>query len=507
MTGEAKLKIDFNYVLGKVEPRIFGTLIEQLGRGVYGGLYDPNSKLSDEDGFRKDVLKLVKELGITTVRWPGGNFVSGYRWDDGVGPKDKRPRRLDLAWHSTETNQFGLHEMEKWLKKAGNLELMEALNMGTRGLESALDLLEYSNIPNGTKLSNERVKNGAKAPFNIRLWCLGNEMDGKWQLGHLDAVEYAKKISKVAAGMRQLDSNLELIGCGSSNHGMSTFGKWEDTLLNYAYDSIDLVSCHAYYHADPGELDTFLGSAVDMDRFIDEVVSSIDAGKARAKSDHIVNISFDEWNVWYQGSEPSKTPEGIDNWPVAPHLLEDVYSVTDAVVVGDFLITLLKHADRVKAASIAQLVNVIGPIMAPENGKAYRQTTFYPFSETAKYVKSGLVLKTVSKSPIIMNKKYGKTDMVNSVTIRCEDGSLAIIMVNRSINRCIKFEIELPGSGLSRKVVGAKTLHDDDPLAKNTQSNPNKVTLKDNDSVIIDKSSNMLSINLPNDSWSIINIK
>lgn len=503
MTLKSKLVIDNDFVVGKVEPRMFGTLVEQLGRGVYGGIYDPKSEYSDEDGFREDVLKLVNELGVTTVRWPGGNFVSGYRWEDGIGEKSKRPKRLDLAWHSTETNQFGLHEMEKWLKKAGNLELMEALNMGTRGLESALDLLEYANIPSGTKLSDERVKNGAKDPFNIRLWCLGNEMDGKWQLGHLDAEEYAKKIAKVAAGMRQLDPDLELIGCGSSNHGMATFGQWEDTLLKYSYDLIDLVSCHAYYHADPGELDTFLGSAVDMDRFIGEVVSCIDAGKARAKSNHVVNISFDEWNVWYQGSEPSKTPEGIGNWPVAPHLLEDKYSVTDAVVVGDFLITLLKHADRVKAASIAQLVNVIGPIMVPDSGEAYRQTTFYPFAETARLSKSGKVLKVVPDSPMIHNQKYGDIDVTDSVAVRSVDGSIAIFVVNRSIDENVEFKVSLPQGGYSE--LTAKTLHDDDPLAKNTADQPDNVKLLSNESCKLN--GDILSINLPNDSWTVINVK
>lgn len=503
----ASLKIDNNQIIGKVEPRMFGTLIEQLGRGVYGGLYDPNSKFADEDGFRKDVLSLVKELGITTVRWPGGNFVSGYKWEDGIGPKEKRPRRLDLAWHSIETNQFGLHEMEKWLKKAGNLELMEALNMGTRGLQSALDLLEYANIPGGTKLSEERIKNGAKEPFNIKLFCLGNEMDGKWQLGHLDAEEYAKKISKVAAGMRQLDPSIELIGCGSSNHGMKTFGKWEDTLLKYAYDQIDFVSCHAYYHADPGKLETFLGSAADMDRFISEVVSCIDAGKARAKSDHKVNISFDEWNVWYQGSEPSKVPEGINNWPVAPHLLEDIYSVTDAVVVGDFLITLLKHADRVKAASIAQLVNVIGPIMAPENSVAYRQTTFYPFSETAKLTKNGTVLHELSESPCLQNEKYGSINMVDSVCVECVDNSGVIFVVNRSLNDKVLFTINLPKDWSKYENIVVKTLHDDDPLAKNTENNTNRVILHENKSIKSNREHNKISVILPANSWTVIHIK
>ena len=504
---EASSKIDDNAIVGKVEPRVFGTLIEQLGRGVYGGLYDPDSEYADEEGFRTDVIELVKELGITTVRWPGGNFVSGYKWEDGVGPKDKRPRRLDLAWHSTETNQFGLHEMERWLQKAGNLELMAALNMGTRGLQSALDFLEYANIPSGTALADQRIKNGAQKPFNIRLFCLGNEMDGKWQLGHLDQVEYAKKVARVAAGMRQMDPHLELIGCGSSNHGMATFGEWEDTLLQYAYDEIDFVSCHAYYHADPGKLATFLGSAVDMDRFIDEVVSCIDASKAKLRSNHQVNISFDEWNVWYQGSEPSKVPEGLNNWPVAPHLLEDIYTVTDAVVVGDFLITLLKHADRVKAASIAQLVNVIGPIMAPAHAPAYRQTTFYPFAETASLTKNGRVLTEVSTFPKLENEKYGTIDVIDSVSVYCANNSLAIFIVNRSTDEDINYKIALPADHKYSEIVKAQTLHDDNFYAQNTTENNSRVILNDNDSIQLDLQQKKLKINLPRNSWTVINIK
>ncbi|MCT6903131.1 MAG: hypothetical protein M3Z48_07825, partial [Lactobacillus sp.] len=256
-----------------------------------------------------------------------------------------------------------------------------------------------------------------------------------------------------------------------------------------------------------GKLATFLGSAVDMDRFIDEVVSCIDASKAKLRSNHQVNISFDEWNVWYQGSEPSKVPEGLNNWPVAPHLLEDIYTVTDAVVVGDFLITLLKHADRVKAASIAQLVNVIGLIMAPAHAPAYRQTTFYPFAETASLTKNGRVLTEVFDFPKLENEKYGTIDVIDSVSVYCANNSLAIFIVNRSTDEDINYKIALPADHKYSEIVKAQTLHDDNFYAQNTAENNSRVILNDNDSIKLDLQQKKLKINLPRNSWTVINIK
>lgn len=323
----ARLVVDDDFEVAPVNNRLFGSFVEHLGRCVYTGIYEPDHPTADEHGFRKDVIDLVKELGATTIRYPGGNFVSGYRWEDGIGPKQERPRRLDLAWHSTETNEFGLHEMAEWLEATGGNELMEAVNLGTRGLQEALDLLEYANVPGGTELSERRRANGADKPFDIRMWCLGNEMDGPWQLGHKSAEDYGMLAASVAAGMRQIDPDVELVVCGSSAHGMPTFGKWEQTVLEKTYENVNFVSCHAYYQPffkEDGTRDmaSFLASGVDMDGFIKDVAATIDATKAHLKSAHDVYISFDEWNVWYQGEEPSKTPEGIGNWPVAPRLLE-----------------------------------------------------------------------------------------------------------------------------------------------------------------------------------------
>ena len=447
---ESRLVVDNDFEVAPVNDRLFGSFVEHLGRCVYDGIYEPGHPEADEDGFRKDVIELVKELGATTIRYPGGNFVSGYRWEDGVGPRDERPRRLDLAWHSTETNQFGLHEMAKGLEKTGGNELMEAVNLGTRGLEEALDLLEYANIPGGTKLSEERRANGADQPFGIKMWCLGNEMDGPWQTGHKSAEDYGTLAASVAAGMRAIDPNVELVVCGSSSHVMDTFGKWEETVLEKTFDNVNFVSCHAYYHPElqpdgTRDMKSFLASGVDMDGFINDVAAAIDATKARLKSKHDVFISFDEWNVWYLNEEPSKNPEGIGNWPVAPRLLEDVYSAADAVVFGDLMITLLKNADRVRAASLAQLVNVIAPIMTAVGGGICRQTIFYPFLHASRYGR-GIVLQPVISTGVHDTTRHENVTDVESIAVYNEEkDEVTIFAVNRNIEEDVELITDVRG--------------------------------------------------------------
>ena len=507
----SRLVVDNDFEVAPVNDRLFGSFVEHLGRCVYDGIYEPGHPQADEDGFRKDVIELVRELGATTIRYPGGNFVSGYRWEDGVGPKEERPRRLDLAWHSTETNQFGLHEMTKWLDKVGGNELMEAVNLGTRGLEEALDLLEYANIPGGTKLSEERRANGADQPFGIRMWCLGNEMDGPWQTGHKSAEDYGTLAASVAAGMRMIDPDVELVVCGSSSHGMDTFGAWEEQVLEKTYDNVDFISCHAYYHPElqpdgTRDMKSFLASGVDMEGFIKDVAAAVDATKARLKSKHDVFVSFDEWNVWYINDEPSRNPVGIGNWPVAPRLLEDVYSAADAVVFGDLLITLLKNADRVHAACLAQLVNVIAPIMTEPGGPAWRQSTFYPFSLTAKLAKGGTVLEPKLTSGTYETTKYGEVPTVDSVAVRGEDGSVSVFAVNRSMDTANDFEIKLP-EGFMFSSAKADTLHEGDLLAKNTLEDQNRVVLHSNDTITSDAESGTVRVTLPPVSWTAVHVK
>lgn len=500
---KAHLTIDPHFTVGPINRRLFGSFVEHLGRCVYDGIYEPGHSTADADGFREDVIDLVKELGVSTIRYPGGNFVSGYRWEDGVGPREERPRRLDLAWHSTETNEVGLDEFARWIDKAGS-ELMYAVNLGTRGVQEALDVLEYANVRSGTRLSDWRIANGVTEPYGISMWCLGNEMDGPWQLGHSSADDYGKLASQTAKGMRQLDPSIELVVCGSSSATMPTFGSWERTVLEHTYDDVDFISCHAYYQEKNGDLGSFLASAVNMDHFIDSVVATADHVKAVRGSDKTINISFDEWNVWYLDRyHDVDVVKGIDNWPVAPRLLEDVYSVADAVVFGNLLISLIRHADRVTSASLAQLVNVIAPIMTEPGGAAWRQTTFFPFAETSRMAQGqALTLKLVSDT--YETEQYGTVNVIDAVATHDETtGATSVFLVNRSQTESATVTIDV--STLSELgAVTARTLSDSDVYAKNTLEQQDRVGLADNDTVEIGDGT--VTITLPAVSWTAIAI-
>ncbi len=491
----ATLTIDSNNVIGPINRRLFGSFVEHLGRSVYNGLYEPGHPTSDADGFRRDVIDLVKELGVTAIRYPGGNFVSGFRWEDSVGPRKDRPTRLDLAWHSTETNEVGLHEFAKWLGLIDS-ELMLAINLGTRGVQEALDLLEYANLPSGTALADRRAANGQPDPFAVSMWCLGNEMDGPWQLGHRSADDYGKLAAQTARAMRSFDPSLELVVCGSSSRSMPTFGEWERVVLTHTYDEVDYISCHAYYE-DHGDRPSFLASGIDMDRFIESVVATVDHVKAVRKSSKTINISFDEWNVWYnERFEKVDKIQGVDNWPIAPRLLEDVYTVTDAVVFGSLLISLLKHADRVTSASMAQLVNVIAPIMTQPGGGAWRQTTFFPFAATSAHAR-GQAIAAVIDAPSYATAEYGDVPVLDAVaTLDATTGEAAIFVVNRG-EQPVQLAL---GFGGDAHAAGARTLSDADPNTSNTLAEPDRVGLPSNDSLTVNGA--VGSIVLPPISWT-----
>ncbi|HWU47016.1 MAG TPA: alpha-N-arabinofuranosidase [Humibacter sp.] len=499
----ARLTLDPYFTVGPVNPRLFGSFVEHLGRCVYDGLYEPGHPSADAEGFRTDVIDLVKELGVSTIRYPGGNFVSGFRWEDSVGPREDRPRRLDLAWHSTETNEIGLHEFSSWLEKIES-ELMLAVNLGTRSTLEALDLLDYTNIASGSTLSDRRISNGRTDAFGVKMWCLGNEMDGPWQLGHRSADDYGKLAAQTAKAMRQLDPSVELVVCGSSSAHMPTFGEWERVVLTHTYDDVDYISCHAYYEEKNGDLASFLASAVDMDHFIESVVATADHVKAVKGSDKTINISFDEWNVWYiERFHGVDKIEGIDNWPVAPRLLEDAYSVADAVVFGNLLISLLKHADRVTSASLAQLVNVIAPIMTEPGGAAWRQTTFFPFALTSRLAK-GSALDVRLTGDTHQTEVYGEVNTVDAVATHDETtGRTSVFLVNRSQTEDAAITIDLAALG-GVSVIEAQTLTDSDVNAKNTLEDTERVGLAANTTAVASNGS--VTITLPPVSWTALEL-
>jgi alpha-L-arabinofuranosidase len=473
----ARVTLDPAAVVAPVNRRTFGSFVEHMGRCVYTGIHEPDHPSADEDGFRTDVLALTRELGVTMVRYPGGNFVSGYRWEDGIGPVQRRPRRRDLAWRSIETNEVGIDEFARWATKA-DVEIMYAVNLGTRGVQEALDVHEYVNQSAGTQLADLRRANGAEKPYGIRMWCLGNELDGPWQLGHKTADAYGQLAAATARALRAAEPGLELVACGSSSSSMPTFGAWEATVLEHTYDLIDYVSCHAYYEEHDGDLGSFLASATDMDHFVDSIVATADSIGARLRSKKKIQLSFDEWNVWYLSRFQNQPP--ADGWEVAPRVIEDEYNVADAVVVGNLLISLLRHSDRVTAACQAQLVNVIAPIRTEPGGPAWRQTIFHPFARTAALAR-GAVLRTTVDGPTYQTTRYGEASVVDAVaTHDPTTGDVAVFVVNRDPTRPVEFTVDLGRFGAAVRTAEASTLSDDDVRATNTADHPDRVTLRPN---------------------------
>ncbi|WP_349867113.1 alpha-L-arabinofuranosidase C-terminal domain-containing protein [Leifsonia sp. WHRI 6310E] len=499
--SETHIALDRSASVAPVNRRLFGSFVEHLGRCVYNGLYEPGHPTANEDGFRLDVVELVKELGSTTIRYPGGNFVSGFRWEDSVGPRENRPVRRDLAWHSLETNQVGLDEFSRWLKLTDS-ELMLAVNLGTRGIDEALDLLEYANHPSGTALSDLRIANGTTEPHDIRMWCLGNEMDGPWQTGYMTADDYGKLAARTAAAMKMADKDLELVVCGSSGSGMPTFGEWERVVLEHSYEHVDFISAHAYYQERGGDLGSFLASSLDMQYFIDTVVTTADHVGHKLKSAKKINISFDEWNIWYL-DEHKASDEVNDEWRYAPRQLEDVYSVADAVVLGNLLITLLKNGDRVTSASLAQLVNVIAPIMTEPGGPTWRQTTFFPFSVTSRLA-VGEILRPRIQTGTYETAVHGDAGIVDAVaTHDAEAGRAAVFLVNRSQTETETVRVDLRDLGV-QTVEEALSLWDEDVYAKNTLQDRDRVGLRANATASV--ADGVLSVELPPVSWTAVSL-
>jgi alpha-N-arabinofuranosidase len=509
---DVKVLLDRDFAIGSTDRRLFGAFVEHLGRCVYDGIYEPGHPTADANGFRGDVLELVRELAPTIMRYPGGNFVSGYDWEDGVGPLEQRPRRLDLAWRSTEPNSFGTNEFADWCRLAG-IEPMLAVNLGTRGPDAARRLVEYCNHPAGTALSDLRRQHGWEEPHAIKFWCLGNEMDGAWQMGSKTAEEYGRIAVEAAKLMRLTDPTIELAACGSSGRTMATYGDWERVVLEHTFDQVEFISLHTYLNDYAEDTPAFLASPDLMDSFIEEVVAIADAVAAGRRSDKRIMLSFDEWNVWYRTRRGSARTE--PGWPVAPHILEEVYDVKDALAFGGACISLLNHADRVKAACLAQLVNAIAPIMTETGGAAWRQTIFFPFADFSNLGR-GRVLRAHVDSPTYAARYYdprGKADLwyampevpyLKLAAVHGEaEGSLTLFALNRHLSEAMPLEVVAKGfSGLSLE--RATSLGDGDLEAVNTRDAPERVKPGTLSEVKVD--GERISAVLPPASWNVLRL-
>lgn len=496
---KANVVIDKEYRIGEIDKRLYGSFVEHLGRAVYGGIYQPDHPKADKAGFRTDVIELVNELNVPIVRYPGGNFVSGYNWEDGVGPLEERPRRTDLAWGTIETNQVGTNEFVDWAKAAGS-DVMMAVNLGTRGADAARNMVEYCNHPGGTYWSDLRKSHGYADPHDIKVWCLGNEMDGPWQIGSKTAEEYGRLACETAKVMKWVDPSIELVACGSSFIGMPTFPQWEATVLEHTYEHVDYISLHQYYGNQENDPADYLAKTLDMDKFIKSVIATADYVKAKKRSDKTMMLSFDEWNVWYHSNEADKK---IERWSIAPPQLEDVYNFEDALLVGGMLITLLKHTDRVKMACMAQLVNVIAPIMTSNDGGAWRQTIFYPFMHVSNNGR-GYALKPIVSSPKYDSKNYTDVDMLDTAVVFNEEKEeLVIFALNRDLNESLDLECDVRGFE-DYKVVEHIVMHNNDLKATNTEANPNNVVPESNGNAKVDNG--IIRASLSNLSWNVIKL-
>jgi alpha-N-arabinofuranosidase len=496
----ARLVLDRGFAVGDVDSRVFGSFVEHMGRAVYGGIYEPGHPTADADGFRGDVLSLVRELGISIVRYPGGNFVSGYDWEDGVGPRSERPARLDLAWRSRESNHVGTDEFLAWAAKAGAAPML-AVNTGTRGIDAARSLVEYCNLAGGSRWADLRRANGVVEPYGVRVWCLGNEMDGPWQIGAKDAVAYGTLAREAGKAMRLVDPGIELVVCGSSNSAMPTFGAWEDTVLDLTWDVADHLSLHTYYDPDSfRSLDAFLACSRDLDRMIDTVAATADAVAGRRRSRKRISLSVDEWNVWYQTANAHRRGAEV-GFESAPPMAEDTYTVADALVVGCLLITLLRHADRVRIACIAQLVNVIPPIRTRDGGPAWRQTTYFPLLHASRWGR-GTVLRVEADAPSYELPDEGPVSVLEATAVASGD-AVTLFAVNRGAHALPLEAVVRDAAGLS--VAEHLVLADDDPLAVNTAESPNRVLPRTLPGAHFH--GDVLHASLPPRSWNVIRLQ
>ncbi|HET7103323.1 MAG TPA: alpha-N-arabinofuranosidase [Terracidiphilus sp.] len=479
--------IDSTRQVAPVSPHLFGSFLEHLGRAIYEGIYEPGSKFADEDGFRTDVLNEIHKMEVPIIRYPGGNFVSGYHWLDGVGPKKNRPTVLDRAWNTLETNQFGTNEFITWARKVGT-EPLFGLNFGTGTAEDAAALVEYCNVAKGTKWSDLRRSHGYEQPHNVKYWCVGNEMDGPWQIGHIPAREYGLKATDAARQMRAVDPTVKLIACGSSGPFMPTYIEWDRTVLEECYDVVDGISLHRYWgNSDETNHDShiYLAMNLAMDRQIEEITAVCETVRAHKRSEKQLFLSFDEWNVWYR----ARSGDDVNgHGKIAPHLLEEQYNLEDALLVGGLANSLIRHSDRVKVACLAQLVNVIAPIMTNEDG-ILRQTIYYPYLWALEHA-HGHVLNLQPDGPTYPVEKLGRPieaiglpapgfgdvpylDVV--ATIDSARKSATFFVLNRDLDR--ERELELVWHDLTpSRVASFQTITGNDLKAINTFTDPNRVT-------------------------------
>jgi alpha-N-arabinofuranosidase len=493
-----------DFTISDIDDRLYSAFLEHLGRAIYTGIYEPDHPSADGNGMRQDVAQLVRDLNIPYVRYPGGNFVSAYNWEDGVGPREDRPTRLDLAWHTSDNNAVGVHEFSDWCDSVGT-KMMLAINLGSRGLDEARNFVEYVNGPTGSYWGDLRKKNGRADPFDVKFWCLGNEMDGPWQVGHKTADEYGRLAAETAKTLRAFDKSLELVVCGSSNADMPTYPEWERVVLEHTYESVDHISLHMYFANRAGHTGNYLALNHKLDNYIATVASTIDYVQAKKRSKHKVTISFDEWNVWYHSNAADRAIlDGNGGWPHAPRLLEDAYNFEDVLQVGCILNTFIRRSDVVRIACIAQLVNVIAPIMTEPGGAAWKQSIYYPYYFASIFGR-GTALNLGVDCPGYDADVADNVPWIDISGVHDKaTNSIAFFAVNRHATDELELNIDLRGFGAA-KVIDHQVMTHADLRMVNSLGNQNAVAPRTGSGISVDGTT--LSGKLPPYSYQMIRVQ
>ncbi len=426
----ARIRIDPERVIAPIDPKIYGNFAEHLGRCIEGGIFEEGSPLSDSNGYRRDVIEAVRNLHVSLLRWPGGNFSSNYNWMDGIGPRDQRPKRLEMAWHTIEDNRFGTHEFLDYVEMLG-IEPYVCANFGTGNWVEAQRWVEYCNLAEDTAMTALRRKNGREKPWKVTYWGLGNEMDGPWQMGHRSAEDYGKFALEGAKLMKWTDPSVKLIAAGSSNYpSRDSWTEWNRTVLTYLRDHIEYISLHTYVGDYQHDYLSFAASALDVTdriRTTEGIIRSV----VHPEAHHPIYIAFDEYNVWYrargQGREAGR------------RILEEIYDLQDALVIATILNTFVNNAQIVKIANMAQIVNVIAPIFTNEKS-LFLQTIYFPLQLFSTNV-HGTALEVFVDSPTYSTRRFEKVPYLD-VSASLDKGVVFLNVVNRHPDQEIEAQIE-----------------------------------------------------------------
>lgn len=479
---KTKVVCNKKFIVGEIDPRLFGSFLEHMGRVIYTGIYEPENAISDEEGFRRDVLGKVKEMNVTAVRYPGGNFVSAYNWEDGVGPKEKRPRKLELAWRSIETNEFGTNEFMKWARKVGVQPIL-TVNLGTKGIENAAHYVEYCNFPRGTKYSDMRREHGVEEPYGVKMWCLGNEMDGKWQIGHKTAEEYGKLAAEAGKVMKLIDPQIELTVCGSSLSTMPTYPQWDIEVLEQVYDVADYLALHQYYAGQDKGTKRFLAQTLDMEEYIRTIRSVAQIVKQKKHSKKEMKFSVDEWGVWAVPGNAVNREIEEEPWMAAPAISEQIYTLEDALLFAGMQMVMLRNADVIKIACQSLLTNVSACIMTEKNGGLWLQTIYYPFFYFANYAR-GLVLSSAWEGPAYDCEEFSNVPYIDHIVVwNKERNEVVVFAVNRNEEEEMEMEIQLPDFEI-KGIRECISMTAGDKKMTN-EKNHNAVVPKPNDNVVL----------------------